>query len=427
MLINPGTFRTKGNVRRRLQRLLRSDGATVADYQPGVGVTGTLNASAWANQIGVAPALAQATGANQPIYLPFSGSKYAWFPGAASNTFSSPNKSISGNVTMTVDVALDDWTPASTISLLDNRAGSRGIFFGVNIGPTYELFILIGDNAGYQSAASTVGTGLADGTRHTISAVWTDGVGVTFYVDGAQLGAPVALAKTLAASTGALIVGPSSIAQKIYRVQVTANNSYDLNASDWSETSTNGATQVSSTTGETWTLNNTGAKLAQIVGSPQLLFDGTAGYMATGAFTLNQPTTVYFVGKQVTWTVNDFIWDGVADNLGTLQQSTATPRLAMYAGTALLETTGRLAVNTYGVVTAIYNGATSSLQVDSNAALTGAVGASNMGGFTLGKPGTTNAQYGNIQVKEVIIRNVADSAATQAQIQAYLKALHGTP
>ena len=43
------------------------------------------------------------------------------------------------------------------------------------------------------------------------------------------------------------------------------------------------------------------------------------------------------------------------------------------------------------------------------------------------EPSTTAGQYGNIQVKEIIIRNVADSAATQAQIQALLRAIHGTP
>ena len=48
-----------------LSNLLKTDGSTVADYQPG-NYTGGLNASAWLNSIGAAPSLAQASGAAQP-------------------------------------------------------------------------------------------------------------------------------------------------------------------------------------------------------------------------------------------------------------------------------------------------------------------------------------------------------------------------
>lgn len=54
-----------------LTALLEGDGLTVADYDASLGVTGTLNASAWANQMGIAGPLLQATGAAQPIVLPF--------------------------------------------------------------------------------------------------------------------------------------------------------------------------------------------------------------------------------------------------------------------------------------------------------------------------------------------------------------------
>jgi len=42
--------------------------STVANYRPGVGVTGTLNATAWANQIGAAGSLAEVAGSGRSIF-----------------------------------------------------------------------------------------------------------------------------------------------------------------------------------------------------------------------------------------------------------------------------------------------------------------------------------------------------------------------
>lgn len=178
-----------------------------------------------------------------------------------------------------------------------------------------------------------------------------------------------------------------------------------------------------------WTLNNTGATPAQIIASPSLLFDGTAHFMQA-AFTLNQPNTIYIVFKQVTWTILDTVFDGDEGGVSItaqLAQSTGTPKLTIFAG-SIIGDNANLAVGAYGVAAAVFNGASSSLTIDSTAALTGNAGAGNAGGMTLGANGlAVTAQFGNIQVKEIIIRNVADSVATQAQIQALLKAIHGTP
>src|SRR3990167_10541112 len=106
--------------RAQLNSILR-DGNTVAWYQPGVGVTGVLNASLWANWIngtaGITADLAQANGAKQPIYLGHTGSNYAYLPAAASNTLTSPNQTVTGNQTITFDVAPNDYTPAADVTL----------------------------------------------------------------------------------------------------------------------------------------------------------------------------------------------------------------------------------------------------------------------------------------------------------------------
>lgn len=159
-----------------------------------------------------------------------------------------------------------------------------------------------------------------------------------------------------------------------------------------------------------------------------LLFDGVANGMVTSGFTLNQPTILYLVLKQITWTSGDKITDGHTLDTMLIQQETGgvSPALRLFAGLGTASNSG-LTLDTYGVVTALFNGASSSLQINSATAATGDAGSSNAGGFALGANFNTGGSWSNIQVKEVIIRTVADSAATQAAIQGYLKSIYGTP
>jgi hypothetical protein len=69
MIFSSGVLSGQFNPRSNLSALL-SNSNTLANYQMGVGLTGTSNASSWANQIGSAPALTQTTGAAQPAIQP---------------------------------------------------------------------------------------------------------------------------------------------------------------------------------------------------------------------------------------------------------------------------------------------------------------------------------------------------------------------
>lgn len=154
-----------------------------------------------------------------------------------------------------------------------------------------------------------------------------------------------------------------------------------------------------------------------------ILFDGVDNYLKCDAFTLNQPETVYLLAKQVTWTQTDRIFDGNTVNTGVLYQDVVTPRIYLFAGSAAAANPD-LAVDTYGAVCAIFNGASSLIQVNNGTAITGDAGASNMGGLTLGASGTPDA-YGNIQVKEVIVFAAAHDAGQRAAVIAYLRSVGG--
>lgn len=153
-----------------------------------------------------------------------------------------------------------------------------------------------------------------------------------------------------------------------------------------------------------------------------ILFDGTDNYLQSSGFTLNQPETVYLLMKQVTWTSADFICDGVAASMQITQNGT-TPTLRLFAGSLVAPNT-ELAVDAYGVVAAVFSGASSLLQINNGTPTTGNAGAQNAGGFTLGATRTPSA-YSNIQVKEAIVFPAAHDADVRAGVIRYLRGVGG--
>lgn len=438
---------------RALLTNLLNDTNTVANYQPGIGVTGTLNASAWANQIGAAGSLLQATGANQPIYLPFDGTKYGWYSGVSGNYFDTPDAAanrILSDIGIMFYGALDDWTPAGFTSLVSKWVGAdanSAFDLGVNLTTGTLSFVHV--NGTTQTVVdSTVAPSISDGVAGYVLCTWKQSTGkVNFYkstdeISWTQVGTADVAGPTSALNNstrrlavGATVGGTANLVTgKVYRVKLyngipafiggTGSNTpaVDFNPADSVETTTNAATFTSSTTGEVWTLNNTGAKLAQIVGSPQLLFDGSAYYMKTAPFAQAQPITGYMVLNPVTWALNDVLVDG---NTATIElaEVIGTPTIGVPGG--LTDTNVSSTLNAFGILTWIWNGASSLIQFNATSD-TGTGPTTALDGLSLGASGIPAAFF-NAQIKEFILRSGSDSAATRAQIQAYLKAIHGTP
>lgn len=152
-----------------------------------------------------------------------------------------------------------------------------------------------------------------------------------------------------------------------------------------------------------------------------ILFDGVDNLLRCDPFTLNQPETVYILFKQVTWTVADRIYDGNTTTVMALFQTGSTPQIQMFAGSAVGTISPTL--NVYTVVASVFNGAASVNQVGASSSAAVDAGASNAAGFTLGAQPAGN--YGNIEVREVIIFPVAHSAAVRLKVARYLARLGG--
>jgi len=182
-----------------------------------------------------------------------------------------------------------------------------------------------------------------------------------------------------------------------------------------------------------WKDQGTGAHdLIQATGAAQpalqtdgsILFDGTASVMQTVTFTLAQPTMVYMLFKAVTFTNGDVLCDGFTVTSGQFLQDTTTPKISLSAGTTAVGNT-TFTLNTYSVGSAQFNGASSTFSRNKEASAAAAtVGTTAMAGFTLGADGTP-ANFGNVQVKEVIIFPIAHTATQQLQVINYLSSIGG--
>ena len=155
-----------------------------------------------------------------------------------------------------------------------------------------------------------------------------------------------------------------------------------------------------------------------------VLSDGVDNYMQVASWSLEQPETVYILAKQVSWTGNDTVWDGTGDNVGALQQLTATPTVKIRASTAVAANTD-WTLDTYMVLSVVFNGAGSLLQVNKETETTGNAGVVDMGGFTLARPGLCSCQFGNIQYKEAIVYSAAHDADTRTKVINYLSKVGG--
>jgi hypothetical protein len=154
-----------------------------------------------------------------------------------------------------------------------------------------------------------------------------------------------------------------------------------------------------------------------------VLFDGVNDFMKTGAFIYIQPNTIYIVFKMITYTRNNTVFDGYNTYSGGVWTETSSPMLNLYYGESLFNST--FSVGNYGIIRAKVQNINSKLQINNLTASMGNVGNANLNGFTLASRGLGDLRYGNIQVKEVILRNVADNADDETAIYNYLASKYG--
>jgi len=204
--------------------------------------------------------------------------KFLLLPGASGDYASTPDSaaaSVTSDIDLRLSCSLDDWTPASSMALISKRtpAGTQNsYYFRVFTSGAFQLFI---SQNGTNTAGvlSTVVPGFVDGSEHGIRATWnntTDTVQFFTRSDSSiendsgwdQLGTDVALARTGifdstspveigARENGTVDVMAGKVNQAVIKNGINGTTVVDFNPDDY----ISGSSFVSTTTGETWTIN----------------------------------------------------------------------------------------------------------------------------------------------------------------------------
>lgn len=373
-------------------------------------------------------------GTTRPIYLPYTGTQYLYLPGVAGNYASTPDSvpaSITGDIDIRVKAVLVDWTPAA-VNILIGKAASVGQYsynFYVNATTGRLVLTCTVDGSTQFSGTSSASPTVSDGAELWVRATrvaatgkinfYTSSDGVTWTILGTEQTSTTGniFDSTAAVEVGTQLIGTNSpLSGKVYRALIKSGidgaTVVDFNPAD---ADGDGDTSfVSSTTGETWTVNVSGSLPAQIVGRAGFMTNGTSHYL-NASFTLNQPSWFVLVGKRLSWTINDVISDGFGAAGGALQQTTTTPKLTISSGSSVAEISTDT-LNVTSVLSGVFNGASSSLSRNLEAAATGNAGANNMSGVTLGAIGGGAAGWANAIYNEYIVFPIAPSAAQQAAV-----------
>lgn len=177
-----------------------------------------------------------------------------------------------------------------------------------------------------------------------------------------------------------------------------------------------GASLRPSTWDSTYIPTTTVPIYAGLGGRQVAYFDGSAYRMATAAFTLNQPTSIYGLFEHLTWTLNDAVFDGNGLSSGKFYESATTPKLRGNAGTDMTEFVPP-SLGTWQVDNVVFDGASSRISTNSGAFVVSDANTSNMGGFTLGSAATAGTTYWNGLCGRVLICNKTNSAAEDGYLR----------
>jgi hypothetical protein len=151
-----------------------------------------------------------------------------------------------------------------------------------------------------------------------------------------------------------------------------------------------------------------------------ITFDGVNDFYRVNLVSAAQPITVYIVIKQVSWTANDRAITLSESASFNVYQSTTTPNLRTTAGTASGFIT-TLATGNWGILTIVYDGATSILALNNaDEVVTGDFGTNGCDDIAIGSNYNGTSNFGNFSFKEIIVRSIEDSAYSRLLIYNYL-------
>jgi hypothetical protein len=152
---------------------------------------------------------------------------------------------------------------------------------------------------------------------------------------------------------------------------------------------------------------------------PIVRFDGINDALTRSSFTnLSQPNTIFCIRKHLSTPTGHEIDGDTGAGARNLVGYLSGPVYALYAGTVL--SGGTLAVDTWELTEAVFNGGSSTLHVNGASTLSGAAGAQALGGVLRIGGGDGASFFFGGDMAEVVIYNADIGSTNRGLVRAYL-------
>ena len=375
----------------------------------------------------------QTVASSQPLLLVHSGANY-WFGSAVSGNYcSTPNAAanqITGDIEIIVKANINN--DATNQAFVAKYLSSSQFLFRKN---SSNFLQLIGSKtAGAEDINATSTATISSGVKwvkitrqassgNTYFYTSTDGVTYT------QLGAMVSTtAGNFVNGTDAINVGIFSTSGNPYLgaiYRLTISNSIggapvvEFNPNQYNAATSQ--TQWTSSTGEVWTINTgtatTGYK-GVLVDRTITMGDGVDDSLESLSPLVSQPDTIYFSNRIVS-SGGGWIIDGLSGNRQIINKAGADIRL--YAGSFASAT---ISVSLRNLLTCVFNGASSQIQLNNGTATTGL------------NPGTLGLQYLAIHgvpaafaegtILTTIVSNSLDNSTQRTAMYNYIRSINNS-
>ncbi|HWA07927.1 MAG TPA: hypothetical protein VG838_00520 [Opitutaceae bacterium] len=390
---------------------------------------------------GKARHLTQATGSAQPLLLRWSGENYLYAPGIAGNCVGTPDSaanSFAGDIDLRVRAAMTDWTPSAAQALISKFGGGGHISWMLRLETTGRLALYLStDGTNSPGVNSSVSAPFSDGVAGWVRATWRASDGrVQFFTAPDQTATPSVWtqlgtdqsnpvgtlfdsdALIYVAARGDGLTDPAS--GKFYRAEVYNGIAGTLAVLFDASQAQNAAASCVSSTGETWTINATGTKQAQIVGISSVMFDTSAQhFLGSPSFTLAQPLTWVVLGRRLTQGNSRRFLAGLSGGGHIIVDDATVANFSIAAGSSVVG--APIITDTKNqVVTALFRGASSAIQKNKASPATVSPGTNGVtGGFNFMASPIPDA-YGNWQITDLLLFSTVLDNRNQERLVNYL-------
>lgn len=144
---------------------------------------------------------------------------------------------------------------------------------------------------------------------------------------------------------------------------------------------------------------------------------------ASTAAGLQQPWSLHVLMRHNTWTSNRYLWDGSSGTTGAVLQDTSTPQVCAHAGVAGTHVSPTLA--TWLILSVIYDGAASVIQINNNTEVVSNHGTNNPGTMVFGNYGGGGANSGDWDLAAAIVASGHTGSAGRTLHKNWLAAYGG--